>query len=101
MQLKEGRWFAPGNTTRNVVTQYHDVILETTGSKILAYFIAVVNVIELLGLGCAQIISSSSNLYYANLGHLNSNGSPTMTKRNFAFLSGAICTCFVLIPQYR
>ena len=69
--------------------------------QLLAYFIAVVNVIELLGLGCAQLISSSSNLYYANLGHLNADGSPTMTKRSFALLSGAIATCFVLIPKYR
>ena len=52
-------------------------------------------------MGCSQIISASSNLYYANLGNLKSDGSPTMTKRDFAFLSGAITTCFVLIPQYR
>ena len=35
MQIKEGRWFAPGTNTRNHVTQYHDVILEVTGSKVL------------------------------------------------------------------
>ncbi|GAX79909.1 hypothetical protein CEUSTIGMA_g7349.t1 [Chlamydomonas eustigma] len=96
MQVKSGTWFSAGTFKRDHVTQYHSVIHDTMGSRWYAEFTRVVNVLELIGLAAAQIISSASNLYYAQpVGHRIWN------KRDFTLLSGGIASCFVFVPLFR
>ncbi|CAM6113865.1 unnamed protein product [Calypogeia fissa] len=73
------------------VIQYHDVIRGVAGQP-LGYITFCFIILSLFLAGVIQLVSSASNVYYAN-DHLN--------KRQWTFVAGAISMLSIFLPNFR